>query len=125
MLDGENEDCKRKFLSKRLEMFSWLVNWGSHKEPGSSISQPCEFNWVSLICSSFNFVLAWTSPLYVYTQLAHAPEKAPKAKRRQPEYLTVIFYKSSISKKSTHRLIITEGPEEDGENDGEALRERR
>ena len=73
-------------------MFSWLVN-GDHtiKEPGSSISQPCEFNWVSLICSSFNFVLAWTSPLYVYTQMAHAPEKAPKLKRRQSVCLTVIF----------------------------------
>ena len=30
----------------------------------------------------------------VYTQLAHAPEKAPKGKRLQSVYLTFIFYKS-------------------------------
>ena len=61
----------------------------------------------------------------VYTQLAHAAERAPKAKRRQSVYLPFIFYKSSISKKSPHRLIITEGPEEDGGNGGGALREHR
>ena len=97
VLDGENEDCKRKFLSKRLEMFSWLVNWGSHKEPGSSISQPCEFNWVSLICSSFNFVVAWISPLYI-RNWPMLPKRHQRLKGANPNIWLLSFTKVQFPK---------------------------